>query len=84
MMIKKLHFSKTAIEMSTASPKVQYLLSQYTQWDTHLIKYLKLYFWTALSTMSVINFFSLLNSLISASYDFVNSNSCTEVKYTVD
>jgi hypothetical protein len=43
---------------------------------------LKLYFWTALSTMSVINFFSLLNSLISAAYDFVNSNLCTEVKYS--
>jgi len=30
------------------------------------------------------NFFSLLNSLISASYDFVNSNSCTKVKDTID
>jgi len=34
--------------------------------------------------MSVINFFSLLHSLISASYDSVNSNSCAEVKYTID
>jgi hypothetical protein len=40
-------------------------------------------FGTALSTSSVITFI-LLNSLIFASYDLVNSASCTEVKCTLD